>query len=111
MKTDIGLDEKNNDCLMSAEALLAGTLALMTAHARCTCPQAISNKEAMTKKIIANLLQLRSHDHLTEQFRMIMNNLHSLWATIDVAQLAAESTQPRSSSAATFHHVAPTALQ
>jgi hypothetical protein len=109
MTTTIGLDENNN--LLNAEAILAGTLALMTAHARCTCPKAISNKEAMTKKIIANLLQLRSHGHLTEQFRMIMNNLHSLWATIDVAQLAAEPTQPQSSPAATFHHSAPTVLQ
>lgn len=112
MNTDIGLNEQGNYHMLSAEALLAGTLALMTAHAQCSCPKAISNKDLMMKKIIANLSQLISHAHLTEQFRMTLGNLHKMWTTFEAAQQSDvnESKTQQSSSQTVLHHTAPTVL-
>jgi hypothetical protein len=83
MNAEISTSEEDNYHILKAEALLAGTLALMTAHAQCSCPKAMSNKDLMTKKIISNLSQLKSHTNLTEQFRMMLGNLHNIWATFE----------------------------
>ena len=97
--------------MLKAEALLAGTLALMTAHAQCTCPKAISNKDLMTKKIISNLSQLVSHANLTEQFRMMLRNLQNMWLTFEAAQQSAEPADAVAGAHRLHHHAAPTSLQ
>ncbi len=111
MNTEIGLNEQANYHMLHAEALLAGTLALMTAHAQCTCPKTISNKDLMAKKIISNLSQLISHANLTEQFRMTLGNLHKMWATFDAAQQTDEHREPQTASHGVLQHAAPAALQ
>ncbi len=111
MNSETDLIEQDNYNMLKAEALLAGTLALMTAHAQCTCPKAISNKDLMAKKIISNLSQLVSHANLTEQFRMMLGNLHNMWTTFEAAQQVAESADPQTGAHTLHHHAAPTALQ
>jgi hypothetical protein len=111
MNTETNLADQDNYHMLKAEALLAGTLALMTAHAQCTCPKAISNKDLMTKKIISNLSQLVSHANLTEQFRMMLRNLQNMWLTFEAAQQGAESANAQTSTHSLHHHAAPTALQ
>jgi hypothetical protein len=111
MNTETGLNEQDNYHMLQTEALLAGTLALMTAHAQCTCPKAISNKDLMTKKIISNLSQLVSHANLTEQFRMMLGNLQNMWLTFEAAQQSAEPADPLRSAHTRHQHAAPTALQ
>lgn len=111
MNTETGLNEQSNYHMLKAEALLAGTLALMTAHAQCNCPKAISNKDLMTKKIISNLSQLVSHANLTEQFRTMLGNLQNIWLTFEAAQQDAESGDTLAGSHALHHHAAPSSLQ
>jgi hypothetical protein len=114
MNTEISSSEKVNYHMLKSEALLAGTLALMTAHAHCSCSKAISNKDLMTKKIISNLSQLLGHPHLTEQFRMMLGNLHNMWTTFEVTQQngqPTESADPIAGTHSKHHHAAPAALQ
>ena len=110
MNTDMRLNEANNYHMHSVEALLAGTLALMSAHAQCSCPQSISNKDMMTKKIIANLSQLISHANLTEQFRMVLGNLHKMWSEFDAVQRSSGHIAPQSRTQELWHH-APAVVQ
>ena len=111
MNTEKNLSDQDNYHMLKAEALLAGTLALMTAHAQCTCPKAISNKDLMTKKIISNLSQLVSHANLTEQFRMMLRNLQNMWLTFETAQQGAERADLLVGAVAPHHHDAPATLQ
>lgn len=62
--------------LPSAEALLAGTLALMTGHAQ----QPDSGlRTLMARKIVSNLLSLSGHPHLSGGFQRTVTNLRASW--------------------------------
>lgn len=65
--------------LPSAEALLAGTLALMTGHAQACCE---GQRALMAKKIIANLFMLSRHPGAPPNFKAIAANLHPLWVRV-----------------------------
>jgi hypothetical protein len=65
--------------LPTAEALLAGTLALMTGHAQACCE---GQRALMAKKIIANLFMLSHHPGAPSSFRAIATNLHVLWVRL-----------------------------
>jgi hypothetical protein len=65
--------------LPPAEALLAGTLALMTGHAQACCE---GQRAAMAKKIIANLFMLSRHPAAPPNFKAIAANLHPLWVRL-----------------------------
>ena len=65
--------------LPPAEALLAGTLALMTGHAQACCE---GQRALMAKKIIANLFMLSRHPGATPPFKAIAANLHPLWVRV-----------------------------
>lgn len=63
--------------LPSADALLAGTLALMTGHAQSHDPQL---RDLLAFKIHAHLLRLQNEPRLSPPFRQIVQRLHSAWA-------------------------------
>src|SRR6188474_486809 len=65
--------------LPPAEALLAGTLALMTGHAQACCE---GQRALMAKKIIANLFMLSRHPGAPPNFKAIAANLHPLWVRV-----------------------------
>lgn len=62
--------------LPCAEALLAGTLALMTGYVQACCD---SHREAMGRKIVTNLQLLGQADVFTPHFRTMLCNLQSRW--------------------------------
>lgn len=77
MTTDTGapaIDEEYS--LPCAEALLAGTLALMTGYVQACCD---SHREAIGRKIVANLQNLSQLASLTPHFRTMLWNLQARW--------------------------------
>jgi hypothetical protein len=81
METDCSLNADGEYTLPSAEAMLAGTLALMTGHAQNSCP---NRRMLMALKIRHNLDQLRGHTGLTEQFRTVLLRLCHEWGALAV---------------------------
>ena len=73
--------------LPRAEALLAGTLALMTGYVQACCD---SHREAMGHKIVTNLQLLGQADVFTPHFRTMLRNLQSRW----VKQCGAAPAEP-----------------
>ena len=65
--------------LPCAEAILAGTLALMTGHAQSRCDV---QRHCMARKISSNLDKLAEHPDLSSQFRMALANLTSHWRVL-----------------------------
>lgn len=59
------------------EALLAGTLALMTGYIQACCD---SHRDAMGRKIVANLQLLGQADVFTPHFRAMAWSLQGRWA-------------------------------
>ncbi len=81
MNTDIHLlenelGETEDYTLPCVEALLAGTLALMTAHTQACCD---SHKQAVGQKVVANLFYLAQHPLLTPAFHTMPWNLRTRW--------------------------------
>lgn len=70
------LHEQN---LPSAEALLAGTLALMTGVAQNGCER---HRELMTGKVIANLAMLSVHPMASSGFKATIANLRVFWVRL-----------------------------
>ncbi|MCJ0763789.1 hypothetical protein [Variovorax terrae] len=62
--------------LPDSEALLAGTLALMTGHAQACCD---GRKAVLARKIVSNLFLLSQHPVLTPAFRSMLWSLHGRW--------------------------------
>lgn len=87
--------------LPCAEALLAGTLALMTGHAQACCE---AHRQRMAHKIVENLAQLSEHPILTPQFRTALYNLRGHWQ-----QMQQPRMQPQQDSR--LWHEAPGAVQ
>lgn len=89
----------------SAEALVAGTMALMTGYAQ--SPEQCPHRPLLAKKILSNLFFLAGHPALSEPLRATMANLRTRW------QLDQEPAAPgrQSNDAPAFHHPAPGALQ
>ena len=99
--SDVG-EEYSMPC---AEALLAGTLALMTAYVQACCD---SHRDAMVRKIVANLQFLAEQPSLTPHFRTLVQSLQQRWMDqISVGPAALEVTQAQR----VLWHVAPEILQ
>lgn len=62
--------------LPCVEALLGGTLALMTGHVQACCDK---QRGLMGLKIANNLSRLAEHPRLTPQFRTMLSNLRARW--------------------------------
>lgn len=73
--TDACCDEEY--VLPSVDALMAGTLALMTGYAQTaeTCP----NRSLMAKKLVSNLFFLANHPHVSPTMRCMLGNLRTRW--------------------------------
>lgn len=87
------MDMKTNEDyrLPSAEAILAGTLALMTGHAQSRCE---AQRHCMARKIGTNLCKLAEHPDLSQQFRMVLSNLRNHWQILmDQGQAASSARQ------------------
>ena len=73
--------------LPCAEAVMAGTLALMTGYARCGCAV---HRQMMAEKAAANLLALAENQQLLSQltggFKAIVFKLHSQWLELVEAE-------------------------
>lgn len=98
----------------SAEALLAGTLALMTGISQGCCDR---HRQLMTRKIIANLARLSAHPMASSGFRATAANLRVFWVQMlgqgDAA--AGADPAPAPSGHATAHralwHATPETVQ
>lgn len=66
--------------LSHAEAVLAGTLALMTALVQGCCD---AHRPAIRRKVIANLAELEQHQALSQQFRAMASHLQQHWYALD----------------------------
>ena len=75
--------------LPCAEAVLAGTLALMTGHAQACC---CSQRAALSEKVVAGLQQLAHSSHFTPHFRALLGSLQRKWAQ----QCTTDAQAPRS---------------
>ena len=73
MVTPAAPDEYEMPC---AEAMLAGTLALMTGHAQSGDD---AHRHLMAKKIRSNLFFLAQHPGLNPTFRQVVGRMHSAW--------------------------------
>lgn len=72
-------DDDDGYEMPSAEAMLAGTLALMTGHAESGCGH---HKGLMAKKVVSNLFFLSGHPALNPHFRQVVQRMHAHWARI-----------------------------
>ena len=86
MNTDVENDAQGEYTMPGAEAMLAGTLALMTGHAQNVCP---NRRMLMALKVRHNLDQLRSHPGLNPQFRAVLLRLCHEWGVLAVEMPAA----------------------
>jgi len=103
MNTDIEISGEQEYHLPCAEALLAGTLALMTGHAQACCD---NHRQLMNAKILSNLSQLAEHSILSPQFRAALWNLRSHWEVMQRERTpAATASDPR------LWHASPSSFQ
>lgn len=79
VNTDTELPEDEEHVLPCAEAMLAGTLALMTGHAQSACA---TQRDLMGQKIRSNLFFLGQHPGLTPSFRTVLQRMHQHWDTL-----------------------------
>ncbi|MGE0349014.1 hypothetical protein [Hydrogenophaga sp.] len=89
------------------EALLAGTLALMTGYAQsaCDCP----HRAAMARKLVCNLYHLSEHPQLSSPMRTMVGNLRTRWQ-IEVEN-AADVAAAEEIRATTLWHATPASVQ
>lgn len=81
-----------------AEAVLAGTLALMTGHAQSCCD---AHRELMAQKVVSNLFILSQHPILSPGFKSMLFNLHGRWIKQAAGVLQRDEPDP-----ATLRHLA-----
>lgn len=90
--------------LPGVEALLAGTLALMTGYAQSAreCP----HRSLMARKLVSNLLYLSAHPQLSAPMQTLLANLRTRWQLeLENEAMAAETaSQP-------LWHPAPAGVQ
>jgi len=68
-------DDETYD-LPCAEALLAGSLALMTGHAQSDCAR---QRSLMARKVRSNLFFLAQHPGVNAPFRTVLQRMHDHW--------------------------------
>lgn len=84
-QTDAAQADDDEEYVMPcAEALMAGTLALMTGHARCGCAQ---HRDMMARKAAVNLNTLSHHPHISDGLRSVAQKLYEQWIEVIQADL------------------------
>lgn len=91
--------------LPSAEALLAGTLALMTGYAQ--HQEGCDIRPLMAGKLVRNLSALAAHPGVTEPMKVMLGKLLEHWMRA-AHPAGIEATRPAESS---WAHAAPAVLQ
>ena len=86
---DFMASEQDEYTMPCAEAVLAGTLALMTGHARCGCAQ---HRDMMASKAASNLALLAQHPLMSEGFRTVAFKLHIQWVELIQAERVSQYT-------------------
>ena len=96
--------------LPCAEALLAGTLALMTGYVQACCD---SHRDAMGRKIAANLQMLADAQGFTPHFRTVVWSLQGRWDQQNKARqdVAASAAMVAAEQRRVLWHTAPEAVQ
>jgi hypothetical protein len=89
-----------------AEALLAGTLALMTGHVQTSC---CAHRELMAAKIVSNLSALSDASLLSPRFRALLGSLCQRWQA--QGQVAVPSPQATTAPDSSLWHTCPEAVQ
>jgi len=73
----------------SLEALVAGTVALMTSWAA-PCPDAridsAAQRSLLARKVISNLFFIQNHPCASAEFRQVMANAHQRWVGLTQIQ-------------------------
>jgi hypothetical protein len=94
------------------EAMLAGTLCLMSAYSHCKCGTE-NNQGLIGLKIVSNLTCLQYQSTLSPEFRRVLSKVcdswrqHSMLVQTDIASNAPADATPLSAS----WHVAPSTVQ
>jgi hypothetical protein len=89
--------------LSRAEALLAGTFALMTGYAQARCD---NGRQVMTAKIVANLSLMTELCAFSPQFQAAVSHLRKHWQGLQAHALGAAADR------ALWHwHAQPSSLQ
>lgn len=91
-------DDQPDLPLPSLEAMVAGTIALMTAwadpSADAPCGLA-AQRSLLARKVVSNLFFIRHHPCASEPFRQVMANAHRHWAGLaQVPQVPQDAAQP-----------------
>lgn len=97
----------------AVEALVAGTLALMTGHAQACCT---AQRELIAEKTSASLLMLSRHPLVSPGFRAVAMKLHGQWVSTrarqaDVASAPYSPTSPYSPQSRALWHITPEVIQ
>jgi hypothetical protein len=105
MNTDVAPSTQGSYEMHNVEAVLMGTMALMSGYTQC----GYENKHLMAHKIVANLSFLINHPELTSQFRAALGNLRTLWKNSVHSDMQAQplATQERETQ---LWHTAPDAV-
>lgn len=70
------LCETDEFVMPCAEAMLAGTLALMTGHAQSSC---LSQRALLGRKVLSSLLLLGQQARFSPDFRVVVQRMHLHW--------------------------------
>lgn len=105
------------------EAMLAGTLCLMSAYSHCHCPSS-NNKETSNEnspannqgliglKIVSNLTCLQYQNSLSPEFRRVLSKVCDSWRQHSVlAQPSQDPGELASAAQASNWHAAPSTVQ
>lgn len=88
MSTEHRLHADGEYEMPSAEAMLAGTLALMTGHAQSACTR---QRGLMAKKIVSNLFFLSQHPSLSPHFKAVADRMRPHWLVLAQSSDVAET--------------------
>lgn len=95
----------DDEPLPSLEALVAGTVALMTAWAD-PCPQAslapMALRGVLARKVVSNLFLLQHHPLASPQLRQVFGQAHQRWVGLAQAGLP-DRTEPVTTSSPRLH--------
>jgi len=75
MNTDLSLNAQGQYEMRSTEALIVGTIALMSHYGQCGC----DNRQALLPKIVGNMSCLMLQAELSAEFRFALGQIRSMW--------------------------------
>lgn len=102
---DDGDDADESYTLPAVEALMAGTLALLTGYAQSAAD--CQHRRPMARKLVDNLQLLGQHPQLSAPMRILLGNLRTRWQI----ELARADTDAPALPPAPCWHAAPHRLQ